>query len=178
MRSGSTASAGGTGRMAVPRIATCSAARAPILAEMCSLGLPGARLHHHHAGVQLVFTTTARPIRTAGGPGRRRARPDCRDRRAPASATLKKSAARLLRSGSRALDARIMDTVLNLGLNDEDRRGPLAQASGDARFAQDSYRASSRCTATWCLKGGSITSISRRSSRTSAPIAATSRTPR
>lgn len=32
-----------------------------------------------------------------------------------------------------------MDTVLNLGLNDETVEG-LAQASGDSRFAYDSYR--------------------------------------
>ena len=44
-----------------------------------------------------------------------------------------------VRSGSRASMPGMMDTVLNLGLNDETVAG-LAQASGDARFAYDSYR--------------------------------------
>ena len=44
-----------------------------------------------------------------------------------------------VRSGARASMPGMMDTVLNLGLNDETAEG-LAQASGDARFAYDSYR--------------------------------------
>ncbi|HUI17412.1 MAG TPA: pyruvate, phosphate dikinase, partial [Alphaproteobacteria bacterium] len=44
-----------------------------------------------------------------------------------------------VRSGARASMPGMMDTVLNLGLNDETVRG-LAAASGDARFAYDSYR--------------------------------------
>ncbi|HET9426948.1 MAG TPA: pyruvate, phosphate dikinase [Allosphingosinicella sp.] len=44
-----------------------------------------------------------------------------------------------VRSGARASMPGMMDTVLNLGLNDETVRG-LAAASGDARFAWDSYR--------------------------------------
>jgi len=44
-----------------------------------------------------------------------------------------------VRSGARASMPGMMDTVLNLGLNDETVEG-LAQASGDARFAYDSYR--------------------------------------
>ncbi|MHA1597097.1 MAG: pyruvate, phosphate dikinase [Alphaproteobacteria bacterium] len=44
-----------------------------------------------------------------------------------------------VRSGSRASMPGMMDTVLNLGLNDDTVRG-LAEASGDARFAYDSYR--------------------------------------
>ena len=44
-----------------------------------------------------------------------------------------------VRSGARASMPGMMDTVLNLGLNDETADG-LAQASGDARFAYDSYR--------------------------------------
>src|SRR4051812_37749041 len=52
------------------------------------------------------------------------------------------SAAPLLvsvRSGARVSMPGMMDTVLNLGLNDETVQG-LAAASGDARFAWDSYR--------------------------------------
>ncbi len=44
-----------------------------------------------------------------------------------------------VRSGARASMPGMMDTVLNLGLNEETVRG-LAEQSGDARFAYDSYR--------------------------------------
>ncbi|HKJ63183.1 MAG TPA: PEP/pyruvate-binding domain-containing protein, partial [Hyphomicrobiales bacterium] len=44
-----------------------------------------------------------------------------------------------VRSGARASMPGMMDTVLNLGLNDETARG-LAAQSGDERFAYDSYR--------------------------------------
>ena len=44
-----------------------------------------------------------------------------------------------VRSGARASMPGMMDTVLNLGLNDETVAG-LAKKSGDARFAYDSYR--------------------------------------
>jgi len=44
-----------------------------------------------------------------------------------------------VRSGARVSMPGMMDTVLNLGLNDETVEG-LASASGDARFAWDSYR--------------------------------------
>ncbi|TVV75158.1 pyruvate, phosphate dikinase [Sphingomonas solaris] len=44
-----------------------------------------------------------------------------------------------VRSGARASMPGMMDTVLNLGLNDETVVG-LAEKSGDARFAWDSYR--------------------------------------
>ena len=44
-----------------------------------------------------------------------------------------------VRSGSRASMPGMMDTVLNLGLNDKTAAG-LAAGTGDARFAYDSYR--------------------------------------
>jgi len=44
-----------------------------------------------------------------------------------------------VRSGARVSMPGMMDTVLNLGLNDETVQG-LAQTSGDERFAWDSYR--------------------------------------
>lgn len=44
-----------------------------------------------------------------------------------------------VRSGSRASMPGMMDTILNLGLNDETVKG-LAEQSGNARFAWDSYR--------------------------------------
>ena len=44
-----------------------------------------------------------------------------------------------VRSGARASMPGMMDTVLNLGLNDETVEA-LAKKSGDRRFAYDSYR--------------------------------------
>src|SRR3546814_10797212 len=44
-----------------------------------------------------------------------------------------------VRSGARVSMPGMMDTVLNLGLNDTTVEG-LAAKSGDARFAYDSYR--------------------------------------
>src|SRR5450755_2447517 len=44
-----------------------------------------------------------------------------------------------VRSGARASMPGMMDTILNLGLNDETVQG-LAKSSGDDRFAFDSYR--------------------------------------
>ncbi|MFP6743915.1 MAG: PEP/pyruvate-binding domain-containing protein, partial [Alphaproteobacteria bacterium] len=44
-----------------------------------------------------------------------------------------------VRSGGRASMPGMMDTILNLGLNDDTVEG-LAKASGDERFAYDSYR--------------------------------------
>ena len=44
-----------------------------------------------------------------------------------------------VRSGARASMPGMMDTILNLGLNDETMQG-LATSSGDERFALDSYR--------------------------------------
>ncbi len=45
-----------------------------------------------------------------------------------------------VRSGARASMPGMMDTVLNLGLNDQNRRRVSAAVSGDERFAWDSYR--------------------------------------
>ena len=44
-----------------------------------------------------------------------------------------------VRSGARASMPGMMDTILNLGLNDEAVEG-LAKKTGNARFAWDSYR--------------------------------------
>ena len=44
-----------------------------------------------------------------------------------------------VRSGARASMPGMMDTVLNLGLNDETVEA-IARETGDARFAYDSYR--------------------------------------
>ena len=44
-----------------------------------------------------------------------------------------------VRSGARASMPGMMDTILNLGLNDVTVKGLIAK-SGNARFAYDSYR--------------------------------------
>jgi len=62
-----------------------------------------------------------------------------------------------VRSGARASMPGMMDTVLNLGLNDETVEA-LAKQSGDRRFAYDSYRASSRCIPMWCSISSTTTS--------------------
>jgi phosphoenolpyruvate synthase/pyruvate phosphate dikinase len=97
-----------------------------------------AGLHHHHRGLH-AFTPTANLSRT--------------ELKAQVEAALAKVGSIAgktfgdpdnpllvsVRSGARASMPGMMDTVLNLGLNDEDRRRP-GQASGDRRFAYDSYR--------------------------------------
>ena len=109
------------------------------LAEMASLGLPvppgftittEACTHYYANDKQLSGG--------AGGAGRRGLGP----RRALTGKTFGDRANPLLvsvRSGARASMPGMMDTVLNLGLNDETVEG-LAQLSGDRRFAFDSYR--------------------------------------
>ena len=67
-----------------------------------------------------------------------------------------------VRSGARASMPGMMDTVLNLELNDE-TAAALARRSGDERFALDSYRRFIHCMPTSCW-ASTITS-SRTSSR-------------
>ncbi|MEE8203777.1 MAG: pyruvate, phosphate dikinase [Alphaproteobacteria bacterium] len=109
------------------------------LAEMASLGLP----------VPPGFTITTE-VCTAFY-ANDRAYPDgLADEVAAALAAVEKSAGAKfgdaanpllvsVRSGGRASMPGMMDTVLNLGLNDETTAG-LARNSGDPRFAYDSYR--------------------------------------
>ena len=67
-----------------------------------------------------------------------------------------------VRSGARVSMPGMMDTVLNLGLNDVTVEG-LAKKSGDAPFRVGFTIAGlSRCMAMWC--SASITTISRKSS--------------
>jgi pyruvate,orthophosphate dikinase len=54
-----------------------------------------------------------------------------------------------VRSGARVSMPGMMDTVLNLGLNDVTVEG-LSEGSGDARFAWDSYRRFIQMYSTWC----------------------------
>ena len=109
------------------------------LAEMTNLGIP----------VPPGFTITTE-VCTAFYQNNRQYPQDLRDE---VEATLKKVEAVMgsrfgdkerplllsVRSGARASMPGMMDTVLNLGLNDETVKGIIAQ-SGDERFGYDSYR--------------------------------------
>ena len=110
------------------------------LAEMANLGLPvppgftitTAVCTHYYANEQDLSEGPARA-------GRRRPRPH---RAASPASKFGDRANPLLvsvRSGARASMPGMMDTVLNLGLNDETVEA-LAKQSGDRRFAYDSYR--------------------------------------
>ena len=56
-----------------------------------------------------------------------------------------------VRSGARASMPGMMDTILNLGLN-EDVVNVMAAKSGNPRWAWDCYRRFIRCTPTWSWK--------------------------
>ena len=110
------------------------------VAEMTRLGLPGAaRLHHHHRGLHGLPAQRASAFpegldaevdehlaRLEEQVGKRLGDPDN-----PLLVSV--------RSGAKFSMPGMMDTVLNLGLNDESVEG-LATRTGNPRFAWDSYR--------------------------------------
>jgi pyruvate,orthophosphate dikinase len=109
------------------------------LAEMCNLGLP----------VPPGFTLTT-DVCTAFYDNQRQYPDDLKAQAEQAMAAMEKAIGTdfgdadkpllvSVRSGSRASMPGMMDTVLNLGLNDETVRG-LAAQGGNERFAWDSYR--------------------------------------
>ena len=98
-----------------------------------------ARLHHHHRGLHLLLRPQAD---LSAGAARRRCRPASprsRSRRARSSATSKNPLLVSVRSGARDSMPGMMDTILNLGLNDQTVEA-LAKKTGNARFAWDCYR--------------------------------------
>ena len=110
------------------------------LAEMSSLGLPVPPGYHHHDRSLHLFLRQRKILsRRSAVAGRRRAGAD---RESTVGAKFGDAADPLLvsvRSGARVSMPGMMDTVLNLGLNDRTVEG-LAAKSGDLRFAYDSYR--------------------------------------
>jgi pyruvate,orthophosphate dikinase len=109
------------------------------LAEMASLGLPvppgftittEACTTYYAAGNALPAGLEAQVQQALAETGRTLGR-TFGDPKAPLLVSV--------RSGARASMPGMMDTILNLGLNDETVKG-LATGSGDARFAHDSYR--------------------------------------
>ncbi len=108
------------------------------LAEMCQLGLPAP------PGFTLTTAVCARYLADGGFP------PGLASQFDAALAAVETAAGRRfgdpdspllvsVRSGARASMPGMMDTVLNLGLNDDTVEG-LARQSGDRRFAYDCYR--------------------------------------
>ena len=65
-----------------------------------------------------------------------------------------------VRSGARASMPGMMDTILNLGLNDKAVLG-LARLTNNERFAYDSYTVSSRCSLTSSWRSTSRSSTTR-----------------
>ncbi len=110
------------------------------LAEMSNLGLPGAaRLHHHDRGLHLLLRRTAAPIRPSSKARSRMRSPWSAASPGAPSATAENPLLVSVRSGARASMPGMMDTVLNLGLNDVTVEA-VAKDAGDERFAYDSYR--------------------------------------
>ncbi len=72
-----------------------------------------------------------------------------------------------VRSGAKFSMPGMMETVLNIGLNDESVHG-LAKQAGDERFAWDSYRRCCRCSARRC----SASTVSTSRTRSMKPSAA------
>ncbi len=110
------------------------------LAEMTQSRPAGAAgLHHHHRGLHLLLRQQADLSGGSEGAGRRPPSPRSRRRLGAKFGDAKNPLLVSVRSGARASMPGMMDTILNLGLNDKTVEG-LAQRSGDPRFAYDSYR--------------------------------------
>ncbi len=97
-----------------------------------------ARVHDHDGGLPLLHEGEALAEGARGRGARTRSRAS---RSSPRRASASKEAPLLfsVRSGAPVSMPGMMDTVLNLGLNDETVLG-LAKKSDNARFAWDSYR--------------------------------------
>ena len=119
---------------------TCSAARAPTLpkcaASACRCRPASPSPPRSATG---YYANGKRLSGRAEGAGRRRRSTISPALPAGASAIPEKLLLVSVRSGARASMPGMMDTVLNLGLNDVTVEA-LAADSGDARFAYDSYR--------------------------------------
>ena len=100
-------------------------------------GAPG--LHDHHRGLQPLLRARAEG---AGRRSRRRWKRTCGGSRRSAGQKFGSTTNPLLvsvRSGAKFSMPGMMDTILNLGLNDEAVEG-LKKRTGNGRFAYDSYR--------------------------------------
>ena len=110
------------------------------LAEMTRIGLPGAaRVHHHHRSLHLLLRQQQTYPKAIVARRSRPASPTPRRFWARSSATSEKPLSVSVRSGARDSMPGMMDTILNLGLNDQTVVA-LEKASGNPRFAWDCYR--------------------------------------
>ena len=111
------------------------------LAEMTQLGVPGpGRLHDHDRRLPRVHGDGERLPGRARARSRRARRARSRRRPASASATRDDPLLVSVRSGAAVSMPGMMDTILNLGLNDEAVEG-LARAHAATRASRyDSYR--------------------------------------
>ena len=109
------------------------------LAEMANIGLPVPPGFTITTEVCTEFYAGGKKLpEGAGRRGSRRDRAHGEGRRREVRRP-EEPAAGLVRSGARASMPGMMDTILNLGLNDKTAAG-LAAKSGNERFAYDSYR--------------------------------------
>jgi len=108
------------------------------------------RLHHHDGSLHLLLQPRKDVSRGAAGRGRSSAR----QRRAAGRASVRRRRESLLvsvRSGARASMPGMMDTVLNLGLEDQSVL-TLAKTSATRVSPTTAIAASFRCIRTWCLR--------------------------
>ena len=97
------------------------------LAEMTNLGPAGAaRLHHHDRGLQRVHEARHAAPRRADGRGAAALATTEARRRASASATPQTPLLVSVRCGAKFSMPGMMDTVLNLGLNEQTLHGLVA----------------------------------------------------
>ena len=110
------------------------------LAEMANIGLPVPPGFTITTEVCTEFYDGGKKLPKAlDGEVARRDRAHGEGRRRASSATRRTRCWSRVRSGARASMPGMMDTILNLGLNDK-TAGGLAAKSGNERFAYDSYR--------------------------------------
>ena len=110
------------------------------LAEMTRIGLPGPpRLYHHHRGLHLLLCARAKLIPRNCGPQVKDAVANTEKILGKRFGDVEKPLLVAVRSGARDSMPGMMDTILNLGLNDQ-TVSALEKVSGNPRFAWDCYR--------------------------------------
>ena len=110
------------------------------LAEMSRAGVPGApRIHHLHRRLQHLLPESRTPSRRRSSSRSRKALAQLEKRIGKKLGDAADPLLLSVRSGARFSMPGMMNTILNLGLNDETTEG-LAAKTGNPRFAYDCYR--------------------------------------
>ena len=110
------------------------------LAEMCRIGLPvPPGLHDHHRGLHLLLRQQAHAIRRRCAAQMEAGVAALEQQTGKKFGDLKNPLLVSVRSGARDSMPGMMDTILNLGLNDQTVEA-LATKTGNPRFAWDCYR--------------------------------------